>query len=195
MNRTSPENENTRDKDQNEIEPSATYVVTSGEAFDGTSPQRMPPHFYMSGTFVSLDFQHVQKADTQRQNFSVIPRNWYIAATITCLACNKLFLFTVDEQKVWYEEYRFYVDSFPNKCRSCRRDARHLKRLRQQYDGSIRDSLTGSDVSLKQRLVAIIDSLIASGNGTPASMLHKRETLIVQIKKLQTTQSAGDVIE
>ena len=171
---------------RSEDDPAATFVVSSMDVFGSTSPHLMPTHFFMSGTYVILDYEQVQRANAERQNFTVAPRNWYIAATITCLKCQKQFVFSVDEQKVWYEEYRFFVDSFPNKCLSCRRNARHVKQLRQQYEASITDALSNSDVVLKRKVVSVIDSLVNSSSEVPPKMLERRDTLLAQLVKLET---------
>lgn len=154
------------------------------DIFGDTSPELVPAHFFMSGTHVVLDYDDVQRADTDRQNYSVAPRNWYIAAKIECLACRETFLFSVDEQKLWYEEYGFYVDSFPNRCKACRAERRELKRLRQEHDANIQKALRtdGPDSAIKQRLVVIIDRLVEAGVATPR-MLKSREVLVSQIRR------------
>ena len=139
----------------------------------------------MSGTYVTLDYDNIQRADIEKQNYTVAPRNWYIDARIVCLTCNDEFLFSVDEQRVWYEEYRFYVDSFPNQCRACRRAARRIKRLRQQYDDSISTALTGSDIDAKRDTVRLIDSLIDCGCELPPKIVERRDTLLAQIRNFQ----------
>ena len=64
-----------------------------------------------------------------RQNYTVSPRHWYVDATLRCNSCGGEYLFSANEQKAWYEDFGFYVDSFPDQCKTCRRDQRNLKAL------------------------------------------------------------------
>ena len=169
-------------------------VAGSMDVFGSTSPELMPEHFFMSDTTVSLDYDHVLRADIERQNYSVAPRNWYIASTIKCRTCGEDFLFSVDEQKRWYEEFRFYVDSFPNRCRDCRAELREIKQLRQEYDAAIQEALQTScgDIALKRKLVTNIERLIDSDGGAADKMLERRDILVAQIRRLEPPTSAND---
>ncbi|MDA1165733.1 MAG: zinc-ribbon domain containing protein [Planctomycetota bacterium] len=165
------------------------------DIFGSTSPELMPPHFFMCGTYVSLDYGNVLRADIDRQNYTVAPRHWYVDTTIVCRDCGAEFLFSMNEQRVWYEEYRFIVDSFPNRCKSCRFDQREMKRLRQEYDESIVSATTTScvDVELKRTLVAVIERLVDFGIDVPSRILERRDVLFAQIRKLEPTEnSTGD---
>ncbi|MDB4614100.1 zinc-ribbon domain-containing protein [bacterium] len=153
---------------------------------------KMSQHFFISGTCVALDYTTAVQANTTRQNFSVIPRDWYIDARITCKACDVAFLFATAEQKHWYEDLGFYVDSFPNRCPVCRRNTRELTRLRQQYDATISSALSEPDTDLKQRTVALIDMLVATGLEIPAVILERRASLIGQLQKLNDKTTAND---
>jgi hypothetical protein len=168
--------------------------TSSMDIFGSTAPNLMPEHFFISDTTVSLDYDHVLRADIERQNYSVAPRNWYIASTIKCRTCGEDFLFSVDEQKRWYEEFRFYVDSFPNRCRDCRAELREIKQLRQEYDAAIQEALQTScgDIALKRKLVTNIERLIDSDGGAADKMLERRDILVAQIRRLEPPTSAND---
>ena len=142
----------------------------------------MPPHFFSRAR--TLDYATAVRADVDKQNYSVAPRHWYIDAEIVCDMCGEVFQFSAAEQRVWYETYRFYVDSFPRNCIGCRRTARHIKDLRQQYEARIAEALRGRDVELKRDLVEIIDALQAVGASLEEKVRENREVLLRQLAKL-----------
>ena len=45
-----------------------------------------------------------------------------------CASCGKDFVFRADEQRFWYEEKRFNVQSYPKNCLNCRRRHRDKKK-------------------------------------------------------------------
>ena len=49
-------------------------------------------------------------ADTSRQDCSVCPRHWYIDARFRCVECGADFLWSAQEQQIWFETYRFSED-------------------------------------------------------------------------------------
>ena len=142
----------------------------------------MPPHFFWRARVLAYDT--AIRADVDQQDYTVAPRHWYIDAKVVCDACGKVFLFSAAEQRVWYEEYRFYVYSFPRKCVGCRRAARHMKDLRQQYDAQIAEVLRGRDKEMKENLVEIIDALQAGGVSLDQNVWENRHVLLRQLAKL-----------
>ena len=82
-------------------------------------PRKMPEHFFTGA--ISLDYESALKADVSRQNYSVCRRYWYVTAIMVCKDCGLEFHFPADEQRYWYEELKFYVDSWPNRCKECQR--------------------------------------------------------------------------
>lgn len=163
------------------------------DVFGSTSPDEMPTHFFMCGTYVSLNYGNVRRANVDRQTYSVMPRVWYVDTTIVCKTCGAEFLFSIDEQETWYEEYLFYVDSFPNRCKSCRADRRHIARLRHEYDAMISEVTRSSciDIELKRKIVGVIDKFSEAANNVPAKMLERRRILLAQIRRLESVQEAG----
>lgn len=88
------------------------------DIFGNTKTELMPKHFFRGA--IHVDYKNAVKANVDKQNYSVCPRFWYADATIRCECCNENFTFSKEEQKVWYEEYNFWVDSFPKKCPPCK---------------------------------------------------------------------------
>ena len=149
----------------------------------------MPSYLFPDGT--CFDFDSAIKADTSRQDFSVEPRYWYVDATIRCDRCKKDFLFSADEQRFWYEELRFYVDSFARQCPACRGELRELKMLRQQYDREIAEAIRANDIGLKQRLVSVIDAMTEAGLHLPDRIRENQRVLLSQIKRLGGTAAGS----
>ena len=114
------------------------------DLFGRDAPEQMPGHLFSSAW--ELDYSTAKRASIESQNYSVCPRYWYIDAIIPCAKCRREFTFSAEEQQTWYETYRFYVDSFPKQCSDCRRAARRMKRLRQEYNTSIAEALSVPDV-------------------------------------------------
>jgi Probable zinc-ribbon domain len=72
----------------------------------------MPAHFFYRS--LRIDYGSAVAADIERQNCSICPRYWYVDTIFPCDRCGSEFVFTVAEQRLWYEEYGFWIDSFPS---------------------------------------------------------------------------------
>lgn len=95
-----------------------------------SDPRKMPAYLFHDA--LSLDYDSAQPADISKQNYRVCPRYWYIGATLRCPDCGTEFGFPPEEQKFWYEELKFYVDSFAARCATCRKKDRVRKREAQR---------------------------------------------------------------
>lgn len=147
--------------------------------FGEKDPKSMPDHLFYGATKIA--YATAERADINKQNYTVCPRHWYITATFTCQGCGNPFLFTASEQQIWYEEYRFFVYSQPNKCLECRRLARHVKQLRQEYDVKIAEALAADDQELKKAVIAIVDALEEAGATLADGVQENRLLLLRQI--------------
>jgi hypothetical protein len=56
----------------------------------------------------------------------------YFDVLVKCQDCQDVFTFSADEQKYWYEELNFWIQSRPNRCRPCRTRQRSQKRANQE---------------------------------------------------------------
>ncbi len=165
------------------------------DSFGNTNPRKMPKHHFFRA--LEIYYDTAVRADIAKQDYSVCPRYWYIDATFACEGCGAEFIFSAHEQKFWYEDLRFYVDSKPRNCSACRKKNRRLKSLKQQYDGRIAEAISSQDLSLKIAVVGILDELAAPPThrpsvsipklwvGLPKKMEAHREVLVKQIKKRQ----------
>lgn len=150
-------------------------------SFGKNYPQGMPN--WLFGNATRLDYSSALKANIQKQNASVVPRYWYIDATVTCDRCEKEFCFTAAEQRVWYEDYGFWIDSFPKHCIVCRRELSEIKAIQQVYDREIARAVGTNDIKLKRRILELINRLIEMGVDLPPRVREKRRILAAQIDR------------
>ena len=152
-----------------------------GGVFGENNPQEMPVHLFFGAHQIHYD--SAIRADILKQNYSVCPRHWYIDAVFGCRDCKKDFIFTANEQKFWYEERQFWIDSQPKRCPSCRKSERRRRALRKQYDTMIKNVLGRCSLDKKKEVVEIIDELELMGEIFSERMKLNRNTLLAQLKK------------
>jgi hypothetical protein len=143
----------------------------------------MPVHFFVGST--RIDYKSAVRADTDKQNCSICPRYWYIDVSFPCARCGREFPFTASEQRTWYEEYGFWVDSLPRHCLPCRQELRNLKELRKEYDREIVHAINSNDLEHKRRLAKVTDQLYELGGELPPRIHENRRRLGHQIAKLE----------
>jgi len=152
------------------------------EIFGGKDPKKMPAHLFHEVR--GMDYATAQKADVSKQHYTVCPRQWYVDAVFVCRDCGKEFVFSANEQRFWYEDRQFFIESLPKQCIDCRKAERNRLELRKRYDSLIAQALGQCPVELKRDVVAIINSLEAAEDEIPAKMIESRSKLYSQLKKL-----------
>ena len=73
-------------------------------------------------------------ADLSRQMPATIPVTHYFDAKRQCIVCQKPFIFFAAEQKYWYEELGFPLESDCVRCVFCRKRQQGVERHRQRYE-------------------------------------------------------------
>lgn len=141
----------------------------------------MPAHLFYRA--LRIDFDTGVRANTGRQNCSICPRHWYMDATFACERCGAEFSFSAREQRAWYEDYGFWVDSLPRHCLVCRQALRALKTARREYDESVAHVLHQGDLESKRRLAEAIDRLYELGGELPPRINENRRRLAIQIAR------------
>ena len=149
--------------------------------FGEKDPRGMPSHLFW--TVSTLDYSTAQRADISKQNYTVCPRHWYVDAIFVCHDCRSEFVFSASEQKFWYEDKQFYVDSLPKRCATCRKAERSRLDLRKRYDALITTALGKSSPATKKEAVEIINELESSEDEIPERMQQHRTTLLAQLAK------------
>jgi hypothetical protein len=151
--------------------------------FGNDDPREMPAHLF-SGC-LRVNYATAVRADTGKQNCSICPRYWYVDAIFRCARCGAEFSFSAAEQRAWYEDYGFWIDSVPRHCLACRRDQRNLRAIRQEYDQSVAPVLRHGDLESKKRLASVIDQLYELGGELPSRINENRRLLAKQIARTE----------
>jgi len=153
--------------------------------FGRENPREMPAHFFYRS--LRVDYGSAVRADPGSQNCSICPRHWYVDTIFPCDCCGGDFAFTANEQRVWYEEYGFWVDAFPKHCLGCRRDLRTATDLRQAYDRGIKGAIESGDLESKKQMAHTIDQLYEIAGDLPTRINENRRRLDRQIRKLEAS--------
>lgn len=73
-------------------------------------------------------------ADPSRQGPATIPVTHYFDARRQCADCRKPFIFFAAEQRYWYEELGFPLESDCVRCAPCRKKQQGVESARQRYE-------------------------------------------------------------
>jgi hypothetical protein len=146
----------------------SAYVNEMG-LFGSKDPKQMPGHFFYGAVYV--DYDSAIRADISKQDFSVAPRHWYVDCDFLCTKCRQEFTWTAREQQVWFEEYRFWVDSQPRLCKRCKAAERRLDDLRREYDATVTAARDHGTPEQKRRIIDIVRELQTSLSHLPQKML------------------------
>ncbi len=156
-----------------------------GETPKAIAPEDYPEWFYPD--VIRLDFSSaIPTDDYMKQNFSTVPRHWFIDAWFYCEECKKEFCWTALEQKRWFDELHFYVGSHPNECRDCRKKRRRMK----SYQANIKSLLRrAASFESKEDMVKLIHQIeVDLGQALPESLRKNLEILEKQIAKMRETE-------
>jgi hypothetical protein len=151
------------------------------DVFGDTDPKKMPQHFFFDA--LAVHHETAVRARIEKQNYSVCPRHWYVDADFRCERCGSEFTWTANEQKAWFEDYFFWVDSQPCHCRECRGELRRLVELRKEYDANVAAARRAGAVDQKSRIVEIVSSLEKALGKLPDKMTETKELFERQIRK------------
>jgi hypothetical protein len=92
-------------------------VPVTMDPFGKADPKEMPLYFFRDVLY--LDYATAVRAETTAQDYTGVPRHWYIDATLQCTACGSEFVWPAEQQRVWFETYRLDVLSQVTRCRDC----------------------------------------------------------------------------
>jgi len=151
------------------------------DSFGSTDPKKMPPHLFAGAH--DLDYSSAIRANTSVQDCSVCPRHWYIDARFRCADCGCDFLWPAAEQRIWFEIYRFWVDSQPRRCCDCRAKHRDAVLLRQEYDALVSAAYRADASDQKRRIIEIVDALESYLGRVPGKLSQSRDLFRRQIAK------------
>jgi|SRR5579862_7153654 len=143
-------------------DPYADYVVHprfgQGPHFTGSDPAPGFPKVHLHWRVIGGEriSNTAVKADLSRQTPATVSVTHYFDEPRVCRGCGRPFIFFAEEQKHWYEEIGFGLDSDCVRCFECRRKARGVVGLQHRYEKlldsvvrSPRETIGLADVCLK----------------------------------------------
>jgi len=119
----------------------------------------------------------------------------YFDQTHHCVECGMSFIFSKEEQRYWYEELGFWVQSRPVRCRKCRAE----KRKRAKSNRDLQKALADLDSENAFQLAVVAKLYLSAGHQEKAaeylrrainrSGTHEQKTeLVRQLEDLDTVQ-------
>jgi len=99
---------------------------------------------------LDIDHKSVIEADLSKQKYGYEPRPYYVDIKYKCKKCKVHFLFTAEEQKLWYESFGFWNRAYPIHCYHCRQIERKHKDLMKEF--SIYEKQNDSNLSKEEAL-------------------------------------------
>jgi hypothetical protein len=183
----------TREKEVKRIQTNQSTLLTDMlgtldmDVFGSTDPRKMPKHLFGSATH--LEYASAIRGDIEKQNFSVCPRHWYVEADFKCAECGQEFTWTVDEQRVWFEEHYLWIDARPRHCKNCKSTQKRLKNLRKEYDLIVAAAQRRGRPDLKKRIIEIVTELELRLENLPDGL---RETKQIFERQLRNLTEKGD---
>ncbi|MFT6383060.1 MAG: hypothetical protein ACJAXZ_004565 [Akkermansiaceae bacterium] len=130
-----------------------------------------------------IDYKTAIKGDPTKQNYCAGPRDWYMDADFSCAGCSTEFTWTALEQKVWFEDYFFWVNSQPRNCKKCYAIKRRLARLQKEYNTIVTDAKRKGNIELKHRVIELVSELDKAISNLPTKMIDTKELFMQQVTK------------
>jgi hypothetical protein len=129
--------------------------------YDPTAVKRIP------GTAIT--------ANLARQTAATVPVTHYFDLERKCQDCGTPFIFFAEEQKYWYEELGFGLDSDCVRCVVCRKQQQAITRLIKRYEELCHTAVRSNEENLE--MADCLLSLIESFQFTPKQLPRVRALL------------------
>lgn len=99
-------------------------------------------------------------ADLSKQGRATIPVTHFFDAKRTCADCRRPFIFFAAEQKYWYEELGFPLESDCVRCAICRKRQQGLEQSRQRYEElfHMQDRTTAQNRELAECSLSLVEA-------------------------------------
>jgi hypothetical protein len=120
------------------------------------------------------------KADLTKQAPATVPVTHYFDTKRTCRDCDKPFIFFAEEQKHWYEDLGFGLDSDCVRCPACRKRQQGLARAKERYE----ELFHIPDRNDEQKLEMVDCSITLIEN----RVFHRRQTEHVRLLLKQVSE-------
>lgn len=111
------------------------------------------------------------KPDYTKQKFGLGgPIIAYVDKSFICKNCKQDFVFSALEQKYWYEDLGFIIDSIPSNCINCRQKIRKKKNAHKQLGIELK-KVDSKDYN---QLIRIADLYSIIGNSEKTKLFKRR---------------------
>lgn len=138
-------------------------IVSEFEAVTGTKWPHGSASSYSNNTKRIASTAIV--ADLSRQTPATVPVTHYFDLARRCRDCSRQFIFFAEEQKYWYEELGFGLESDCVRCVECRKTQQGIARQREVYESLFHVHNRTVDQSLQMAEACL--SLIEAGTFSP----------------------------
>ncbi|MBN2024806.1 MAG: zinc-ribbon domain-containing protein [Pirellulales bacterium] len=101
-------------------------------------------------------------ADLSRQTPATVPVTHYFDLKRICRDCGRPFLFFAEEQKHWYEELGFGLDSDCVRCPPCRVRQRGIARKRERYEEifHVQERTTEQNIEMAECCLCLVEAAV-----------------------------------
>jgi hypothetical protein len=101
-------------------------------------------------------------ADLSRQSPATVPVTHYFDAKRLCRDCGRPFIFFAEEQKYWYEELGFPLESDCVRCVVCRKNQQGLEQKRERYEElfHVADRTMEQDLEMADCCLSLVESAV-----------------------------------
>lgn len=103
-------------------------------------------------------------ADLSRQSPATVPVTHYYDVKRQCRDCGRPFIFFAEEQKYWYEDLGFALESDCVRCVDCRKKQQGLEQTRERYEAllHVADRTTEQDLEMVDCSLSLIEAAVFS---------------------------------
>ncbi len=132
-------------------------------------------------------------ASVSRQTAATVPVTHYFDVKRKCRDCGRPFIFFAREQKHWYEELGFGLDSNCVRCVPCRKQQQGLARQRERYEElfHVPSRTTEENLEMADCCLSLIEARLFHGRQTErVRMLLNR----IPAERDEATQSRYDAL-
>jgi hypothetical protein len=122
-------------------------------------------------------------ADLSRQTPATVPVTHYFDAKRQCHDCGRPFIFFAEEQKYWYEELGFGLDSDCVRCVPCRKKQQGIARSRERYEAlsHTQDKTIDQNLEMAECCLGLVE----------ASVFHKNQIQHIRMLLKQLPSGLG----
>jgi hypothetical protein len=131
------------------------------------------------------------EADTSRQISRPVQVTHYYDVEKVCRDCGRRFIFFAEEQKYWYEELQFPLESDCVRCCDCRRQLRAIANQKQRYEHlcHVVNRTVEQNLEMAECCLSLVEQVIFH----PRQIEHVRQLLNSTPEGLRSSSEYADL--